>query len=880
MKKGLLAAAIFLNLTLGVVAQNSKRALSLLEKKDYLKVEQILRKSTEKDSINPGSYYVYSQLFLNESFPRYNLDSSYLLILKAIDHLALVDQKEVDRLNKIQINDSTLWMQKDKIDSLAYQLALNNNEESGYNLFLQKHPTARQVNQAKTLRDKVAYLEAEKINTYRSYKTFMDKYPDALEVREANDNYNQLLFAEKTKERSLESYRRFLEGYPQTPFREIIEKNIFEITTANNKEGAYKNFMEQYPDSKYTKKALDYLYYHQQENGKTLADFLKDYNGVPNIDSLKRLIPTHGQILYPVFEDQQYKFIDQTGKLVEGMALDMSIEESYYCEGIAKDFMVAGSGASKFILTKSGEKIYEGNFETAVPMGYGLLKITENGYYGVTHRSGWKVLSAEWDDITLIADQFLVVEKKRSLGLMTLTGRTVFAPQFQDIEAEGNFFIFEKDGKIAVSNEGKLATFLEVENQQLEFPYDDYQVVNQNLMIAIRNGRESLINDKLETVFALEDQKIYDQPGGWYVIKANTFLAFDNGFKQTFASQYDKYQFKDEWFGLKQNGKWALFHPSQGTNSDFKFDTVQFLSKNAVYLIEEGERYIYLSNGNKIDMKENQNFQLITSNSLENTVDSLEYIIISDPRKRLNTLYNLKGDKIKGLTNTQVSALYGNYFIIEKNGKKGIMNNKGKVLLSAYYDAIGKPKKGAYSLLQRNKFGLFSVDGGFTIRPEYESALWVYNQSLLVASKSGKMGFIDNNNKKIGSFDFEKIEYWSDSLAIVHQEGKWAIYDIYKEEFVIDNLTNFQVFTDTSEKKAIILGEKGYGVIGNKSGMIINPTFDDLRILGRGGPHLYFCEKHVKEAGLYVVVYYNKNGEMVRRQIYDDNDYDKIYCDN
>ena len=880
MKRGLLIAAILFNLIPEGLAQNSKRALSLLEKKDYLKVEQIFRKSIEKDSINPGSYYVYSQLFLSDSFPRNNLDSSYILILKAIDHYALVDQKEIDRLNKIQINDSTLWAQKNKIDSLAYKLARKSNDESKYNMFLEKHPTATQVNQVKTLRNKVAYLEAKRINTYQSYKNFMDKYPDASEIKEANDNYNQLLFAEKTKERSLSSYQHFLVQHPQTPFREIIEKDIFEITTANNKSESFEKFIHQYPKSKYAKKALDYLYYHQQENGKTPEDFLKKYKASPNIDSIRKIIPYHEPVLFPVFENHQYKFIDQTGKLVEGLALDQAIAESYYCLGVEKDFIITGDKINKSILTKSGEKIYEGLFENAKALGYGLLKFSRGENYGIVHRSGWEVFPVVWDEVTLISDQFLVVEKKRTLGLATLSGRMIFTPQFQDIQSEGNFFIFKKEGKIAITIENNLAAILASNKPQLQFFYDDYQPVSKHLMIAIRKGQECLINDKLETVIPLHHQKIYDQPLGWYVIKADTFLVYDHQFKQVFASRCDQYQFKDKWFGLKQNGKWALHNPGQRIKTDFEFDSIQFLSKNAVCLIKDDERSVLLSNSTVIQIKENQNFQLILSNFQENKSDSLEYLIVTDPKKRLTTLYNLKGDKIKVLTNTQVNALYDGHFIIEKNGKKGIMNSKGKVILSTYYDAIGKPKKGVYSLLQRNKFGLFGVKEEFTIRPEYGSALSIYNQSLLVASKSDKMGFINHDNKKLGAFVFEKIRYWSDSLAVVNQEGKWGVYDIYKQEFIIDNLTGFQIFADSSEKKAIVRGEKGYGVISNQSGIVINPTFDDLRVIGNKEAYLYFCEKHVREASLYVVVYYDQKGKMIRRQVYDEEEYDKIYCDN
>ena len=880
MKRGLITALVFFNLIPAVLAQNAKRALLLLDKEDFSKVEQILLKSIEKDSINPSSYYVYSRLFLNETFPRYNLDSGYLLILKAIDHYGLIDQKETERLNKIPVNDSTLGIQKNMIDSLAYQQALKSNTEPDYNLFLKKHPTALQVKQAKTLRNQVAYQQAKRINTYQSYKDFMDKYPEAAEFSEATGRYNQLLFSEKTKEGSLASYEHFLKEQPQTPFREIIEKDIFEITTANNQKASYKAFIEQYPHSKYAKKALDYLYYHQIEHGQSSADFLNAYaaKGIAAIDSIKKIIPYHDQVLFPIYDNGQYKFIDQTGKLAEGLNLDSPIDEVYYCSGVGKDFILAGKGEKRSILTKSGQKIFEGHFETVVPLGYGLLKIGHRTNYGVIHRAGWQVLSTTWDDIQLLAGQFLTIEKDGLLGLTTLSGRIIFTPQFQDIQVEGNYLLFEKEEKIALTNHENLFSMLALNNPVLQFEYDDYQAVSERLIIAMRDNQESLINDKLEKLIPLKNHTIHDQPHGWFVIKSDSLLVYDHQVKQVFASEYDKYQFKEAWFGLKRNDKWAFFNPHRRVQTDFEFDSLQFLSANMVYLVKDTESSIYLAEGGTVEIGENQKFRLLHSALKENNGDSLEYLVVTDPKKRLTTVYNLKGEKVRALTNTQINALYGDYFIIEKNGKKGLMNSKGKVVLATYYDAIGKPGNGAFTLLQRNKFGLFMAGNELTIRPEYESALSVYNEHLFVAGKSGNKGFIDHQNNKTGAFAFEKIAYWSDSLAAVYREGAWSIYDIYNEEYVMENLNGFQTFASSTEKKAVVRGEKGYGIIGSESGTIINPTFDDLQVIGSEDTYLFFCEKHVREAGLYVVVYYNKQGQMIRRQVYEEEDYDKIYC--
>ena len=72
--------------------------------------------------------------------------------------------------------------------------------------------------------------------------------------------------------------------------------------------------------------------------------------------------------------------------------------------------------------------------------------------------------------------------------------------------------------------------------------------------------------------------------------------------------------------------------------------------------------------------------------------------------------------------------------------------------------------------------------------------------------------------------------------------------------------------------------ENYYGIISNRNGLVIPPTFHDIINLGTAEMPFYFTEKSVEEAGIYVVIYYDHTGKLVRRQAYEEEDYDRIYC--
>ena len=75
MQKILISILIFISLA---SYADEKKALKLLEKKDYDKLIETLDKDIEKDSLNPGSYYIYSLLYNDPGF-KLGLFMDYLL---------------------------------------------------------------------------------------------------------------------------------------------------------------------------------------------------------------------------------------------------------------------------------------------------------------------------------------------------------------------------------------------------------------------------------------------------------------------------------------------------------------------------------------------------------------------------------------------------------------------------------------------------------------------------------------------------------------------------------------------------------------------------------------------------------------------------------
>jgi hypothetical protein len=61
--------------------------------------------------------------------------------------------------------------------------------------------------------------------------------------------------------------------------------------------------------------------------------------------------------------------------------------------------------------------------------------------------------------------------------------------------------------------------------------------------------------------------------------------------------------------------------------------------------------------------------------------------------------------------------------------------------------------------------------------------------------------------------------------------------------------------------------------------MLISCEYDDLRNVGTTDYPLYVGEKNVKEAGVFLVFYIDKDGKAIRRQIFAHDKYNSIACE-
>lgn len=831
-------------------------AMNNLRKGKWEKAKGQLTKAIRKDSLNPSAHYAFSIYFFTKENPDFQIDSAYRYVMNAFSDFQFVTSKQREKLKRIQLDSIVLVKHRQRIDSAAFERAKSENTESGYIDFLKRFPLALEQTQAVELRDEVAYLNAMKENTYASFLNYLEKYPESARALEAKTRYEKLLFESKTKDKKLVSYESFLLNYPSTPYRKEVERQIFEIATASGEIAEFDRFLKKYPQSSKAVEARNILYHLLKDDEQTIPRALLN-------DSIQKLQLLEKYYLVPFYKDGSFGFMNENGEEII-KPTSKQISDDYLCGNIMDEMLVLDNE----IIARSGTVIYRGEMTDVEHIGKGFLKISNSSCGKVIHYSGLNVVTTCLQDVKIINSNYLAVKKDDRWAVSTLTGRMLTDYSWDDIQQFDDVVVFKKSGKYKLVRENDLAKA--ADQLPISFSQDFDEVKNwSNGMIWVRTGREQgVINQNLKEWIKKDLQEIEQT---FFGATTNTSLGYKLYDNSSSPSQlFIHVEVNQPWVSVQQEGMWHLIDPVTKQFESPPFDSIMFNGPFAIGMINDSLR-IYLTKNDVVELTHNSKIQFIPGR------DSLFFLLVEEAEKKI--VYDSKGKQLFVTSFDRIEYNNEGFFTVYKKDKRGLIALNGKLIVQPEYDAIGTVNKGIVQTIKDKKFGLLDVVRRKEIKTEYDKNLIPYNANALTTSKKGLYGMVGWDNKTILPFEYEEIQYWNDSSALLKKNFNWIIYNFIEQRFVIDKVKNFKKVLDTEQEKILIVQQENkYGVISNRKGIIIPATFTDILNLGSTTTPLYFTEKHVEEASLFVVIYYNKDGKQLRRQVFEIDDYERIYC--
>jgi len=842
-------------------ASSERQALKSIKKGKWDKAYSQLREASGKDSASVNASYLFARYFFTSSNPEYQLDSAYQHILTAIHDFNGGTTKQRERLLRQEIDSVVLTRLRDQIDSAAFIRAKQINTEAGFVHFL-THFTTAQVffDEAAALRNEAAFKAAVNENTYESFKDFLTRYPQAAQQEEASNKYEELLFAAKTSDKQLDSYQKYLIEYPNTAYQREAERNVFEISTASGTIASYRTFLQANTTSYFTRRARDILF-HLIPRDQIEDHLISDVDS----DSLRAVVESGKGYIVPFLHGGEFGFMNQRGQEVIQAGKE-EINTEYRCGNVAEDIIVL----STKIVSLNGALVWDHPVESIEDIGYGFIIIQGDSCKSVIHKSGFKVGNDCIEEAKVLNGKFLAFRKEDRWSIWTFTGRMLMAYDWDELVSIKDVVCLKKKNKIILATANEISLLA---NQQALGRSDSVDEAKpwRNDFVWIRKGNlQGIVKQSLDTVIHADEQHLTQTYFGSMSVTSEGIKTMDDS--GTASILFQQVLIQEPWTAVKFDHSWHLYDPKSGSFSSPSYDSISFEGPFAIASKQDSIR-IYFSAGNVLRVKQPVRVAFIPGQ------ESSSFLLVQQGEKK--SIYALDGKKLFTVAYDDVQYAGEGYFRVYKRDKKGIINSSGKLLLPLSYDAIGSVNNGIVSLLTGMKFGLYDCLKKKLIKPQYEKNLTVYNKTVLTAYKKGLYGFIGWKNEPFSKIEFEEIRFWNDSAALVRKNNEWTIYEISTGKILLDKIQDYRLIRDNQkEKLAIVLQEHRYGVIHNITGTVIPITFSDIINVGSSAEPLYFTEKHVEEASIFVVIYYDSRGKMLRREIYEQDDYEKIYCSN
>lgn len=172
-----------------------------------------------------------------------------------------------------------------------------------------------------------------------------------------------------------------------------------------------------------------------------------------------------------------------------------------------------------------------------------------------------------------------------------------------------------------------------------------------------------------------------------------------------------------------------------------------------------------------------------------------------------------------------------NALIVKKNGKYGLINYSGKLILDCKYDKIESLKGVENSLIitSGDKIGLVDNLGNIIIPTEYDSIIAIENNYKYgyIVEKDNKFGIIDNNKKVILEVNYEEIKpIYNTNRYVVKEDGKLKLID--KDANVLLD-TGYDDIAGINGDNVIIIKNNKYGVITLDGDTKIESKYDSLK---------------------------------------------------
>jgi hypothetical protein len=488
------------------------RAYKALNENDYFLAKKIFYKKIH--SHTTASAFGLAKIYTQNNNPFYNLDSAYNYIQLANRKIKTLDLSKQKKIEKWNVNSSTILQLENIIDSLSYTKAFSKNSILELELFLQKIPTTKFNLLAKQQINLLAFEEASKQNSVKSYEDFIQRYPQAVQIQNAKKSLDFCRFRDMASKKKTELFAQFILDFPQSEYIENCQDSIFRFSAPNKTEVQLINFIRNYPNNKNVEYAWQLLYEMGNDNSANFfSKFITKYPDYPYLENVAKELSLAQTDYLKITDNGKWGFVDIEGKI--------RIEPKFeWLENFTEGLCPATLNGKVGYINKFGKTIIDFLFEEGEEFKEGRAVVKVNNKFSVIDRNG-KIISENWDEISDFSEGFAAVKKYDNIGYINKNGELAIECKFASasdfvngkaiVEFNKKFGVILNNGVFIIPNEfewiddfrgdlcrvqkDELFGLVAINNPNLILPqYDFLEFLNNETLLAIKEDKCGIIN--------------------------------------------------------------------------------------------------------------------------------------------------------------------------------------------------------------------------------------------------------------------------------------------------------------------------------------------------------------------------------------------------
>ena len=427
---------------------------------------------------------------------------------------------------------------------------------------------------------------------------------------------------------------------------------------------------------------------------------------------------------FPVYTEGKWGVIDSSGNIIISPEYDEYIvipdnSKAIFICTINVDY--DNGTYDTRVLNEKGEELFTNydtveaieNYDNSNNLWYesGILKVSQDGKYGIIDTNGSQLVNCEYDSITALkgVTNSLLIEKDDKYGIIDNVGSVIIDNEYEEIRPISDQY---ENGYIVIDENNK------------------YGVINYTKSVALENKYDSI-------------KQVYDN-GKYYIVReGDDWKIVDTDGNEYLAGEYDDIvSINGENAVVEENNKYGVVSIANGQSIiNSEYDSITYAT-GSNYIVSQDAKYgIMDSNGNKLTALNYSNivYRKIANFYEATNEDYTSNLIDADMNVRLSNVIiselNTTNGYIKVRENDEYKyynfrfeergakdILSSNTLFLSQNeeGKYGYVDRNGNVVVNYIYDDAREQNDYGYASVKKDGlWGTINSKGEVTVAPSY-----------------------------------------------------------------------------------------------------------------------------------------------------------------